>query len=532
MRPREILIPIYLWISFSVLLHMLFAGGTRVIADRAGVAAPRVVAQAGAGAPNVSEVEFELPPEPPPEPANAITPPPEVRPQTAARQRPPRVPPPPQRTARVEPPRPVPPPLPLPVPAEPVPTVPRAVRPPPMRQFVDQNAPQENNAPHDPHFLAQTNHDVTEETQAAVRNLERDHPDPHVGGAPRSNRDHTPGNSSEQVSADNENREGRSDRMPNEAPREVRLASASQPPHPATAPGDRAPGAGGAPSVAGTAGREGATGDPVPGGAGSMDVASGAQGQNGQSGTGATQSLPGGLAGLRGMGAGRALQSMLPSWTSYAAVIGDARMNAEADEARRRRSAARGSFTEGWADTRAAIENFVPHVRVGNQTALRTAASPFAAYLTSMHRRIHRLYADGFLADLAGAPSSSPLQNESLVTTLEIVLERSGTVHSLGVVSSSGLLPFDVAALNAVRRAAPYGDAPPEIVSADGRVYMRWGFHRDHRQCGTFNAEPFILPTPGGSGPAAPAPSHPTPDEGLPARLGLVPPAAGRGSRG
>ena len=27
----------------------------------------------------------------------------------------------------------------------------------------------------------------------------------------------------------------------------------------------------------------------------------------------------------------------------------------------------------------------------------------------------------------------------------------------------------------------------------DGRIYLRWGFYRNWRQCGTFNAEPFIL---------------------------------------
>jgi TonB family protein len=530
MRPREYLIPIYLWISASLLLHLLFAGGTRAIADRVGVDRPRLLAQPGTGAPGASEVEFDFPPEPPPPPAAAPPPAPELSQARPAARRP--RPPPLSPVARATPPPPVAP-TPL-VPATPTPVVPPAVRPPPLQRFVDQTNPNEEPVPEDPQHLAQSNRNVAEETQAAVRNLERDQSNPRVGGAPNRTDRSNPGNADRQVSADHENTDGRADRVPDPRPRTA--AAAATRPAPATPPaGERAPGSGAAPSTAGAVGREGAAGDPVPGGAGSVDVASGAQGVNGANGGGATSTSAGGYQGLRGLGARGALSALTPSWTSYAAVIGDARIEREAEEARRRRSAARGSFTDGWQDTRAAIENFVPHVRVGNQTALRTAASPFAAYLTAMHRRIHRLFADGFLEGLGRVPSNSPLQDEGLVTTVEIVLERSGAVHSLGVVRSSGVLPFDVAAVNAVRRSAPFGEAPSAILSGDGRVYVRWGFHRDHRQCGTFNAEPFILPAPGASPPRSAPPPGPSPttDEGPPARLGMAPVAAGvPGSRG
>lgn len=400
--------------------------------------------------------------------------------------------------------------------------------------MVDQTNPNEEPVPDDPQHLAQSNRNVAEETQAVVRNLDRDQANPRAGGAPRNSDPRTPGNADRQVSADADNADGRRDRIPDPHPQpESRVAAAATRPNQATpASGDRAPGSGATPSTSGAVGREGATGDPVPGGGGAMDVASGAQGANGQNGGGATSTNAGGLQGLRGMGARRALEATLPTWTSYAAIIGDARMNREADEARRRRSEARGSYTDGWQDTRAAIENFVPHVRVGNQTALRTAASPFAAYLTAMHRRIHRLFADGFLANLPSGVTA--LQNEQLVTTLEIVLESTGAIHSLGIARPSGVLAFDVAALGAVRRSAPFGESPTAIRSYDGRVYVRWGFHRDHRQCGTFNAEPYILPAPGGATPTRTPPVPPrTTDEGPPERLGRAPgAAAGRGSPG
>lgn len=239
----------------------------------------------------------------------------------------------------------------------------------------------------------------------------------------------------------------------------------------------------------------------------------GQSGQNGQNG----QSAPD--LGVRGLGAARALAALSPSMSTMAAVYGESRLEQMRREVNERRAEARGSFASSWSANRASIENYIPEVAVGNQTALRTAASPFASYITSMHRGIHEHFADGFLAGLEHLPDSSPLQDRSLATEVEIVLEGNGAIHRLGIVRSSGSLPFDVAALNAVRRAAPYGQAPGAVLSYDGKVYVHWGFHRDHQQCGTFNARPFIL-----SGPSSPRPSlpgrrrtRPTPSEEPPA---------------
>jgi TonB family protein len=136
-----------------------------------------------------------------------------------------------------------------------------------------------------------------------------------------------------------------------------------------------------------------------------------------------------------------------------------------------------------------------------------------------MHRRIHRLFADTFLEGLNAAPANSPLNDQSLVTTVEIVLFRDGRIHRLGVARTSGNMAFDVGALNSVRRAAPFGSAPDSIVSGDGNVYVRWAFHRDNNACGTWNAEPYILPNPGGPAPTGPTPTPgPTPRDEHPPR--------------
>jgi hypothetical protein len=187
------------------------------------------------------------------------------------------------------------------------------------------------------------------------------------------------------------------------------------------------------------------------------------------------------------------------AWSQYEAAVGSEKL----EEDRRaylaeRKSSQRGIAREKtWNEFRAAIENYAPGVRPGAATALNAAASPFATYIAAVHRRIHQEFADRFLRSLP--IGGSPYQDPLLMTKLEIVLNRDGSVHRIGVVRSSGLLPFDFGAFNSVLRGQPYAAAPSSILSGDGRVYLHWGFYRNQRQCGTFNAEPYILPNPRGT---------------------------------
>ena len=106
----------------------------------------------------------------------------------------------------------------------------------------------------------------------------------------------------------------------------------------------------------------------------------------------------------------------------------------------------------------------------------------------------------------------------------------------MGIVKTSGITAFDIAALDAVDRAQPFGPAPSAIVSADGNVYLHWEFHRDEVfACSTMDARPFILnnapkndvdPTLPN---APPGPTGPSRERGAPptspndAREGLLP---------
>lgn len=206
------------------------------------------------------------------------------------------------------------------------------------------------------------------------------------------------------------------------------------------------------------------------------------------------------------------------------ASVGEQQLHKErVNDGERRLSQHRGSWQgsslERW---RSAIENYVATVKPGNQTSLNAARVPFATYLLAIHLRIHPIFADTFLDSIENLPPTHPLSDKKLMTRLEIILSpKDGSITRMGVARPSGVTAFDLAALDAVQRASPFGPAPGAIVSTDGKVYLHWEFHRDESACTTANARPYMLnlPPAPGPGPEYPdTPKHPTPSEGVPGR--------------
>jgi TonB family protein len=200
-----------------------------------------------------------------------------------------------------------------------------------------------------------------------------------------------------------------------------------------------------------------------------------------------------------------------------ASIVGEDNLRKlrEAD-GERRKSEHRGAWQASNFDRwRSAIENYVSSVKPGNQTSLNTARVPFASYLNGMHNRIHPIFADSFLESLDGLPAAHPMNDKHLMTKLEIVLTRDGHLKRMGIVRTSGITAFDIAALDAIDRAQPFGPAPNAIISPDGNVYLHWEFHRDEVfACSTMGAQPFLLNSPAGpknEDPAAPIPSPKSP---------------------
>lgn len=242
-------------------------------------------------------------------------------------------------------------------------------------------------------------------------------------------------------------------------------------------------------------------------------------GEGGDKGDEGTGDKEPGLLSMRGIGGRGAIQDQRDgrkigkkgapginsplSFQDYERIMGKEKIDDERQVAARKMSSKKGRWERKLDAVKSSLENFVPDVRPGNQTALKTRAHPYALYVARMHRRIHELWGFGFLEQLDDKSADYPLNNPDLWTNLEISVNPDGTLHKVTIVKTSGKTEFDVAAVDTVLSSAPYDATPEAIRSVDGRIYLRWGFYRNWRQCGTFNVEPYILtevPDDGGAG--------------------------------
>lgn len=536
---REQNVPLLLWISTALLAHIATGGGAdrlaRIFEDRADLHrfADGIRSQLQ-GDDKTFEITFvedgpTKPSEPPPNPE---APKPAEKPEPKQAEAPKPKDEPEKAEAKVTPPKQAKPePAKAPSPSQPPP-------PPPDRRIaVRQHAKPDQDDNPNAQFIADEANKVEAESVAEITSRDQDDPSP-TPGLQHSGPSERPGNSDEQRVADSEERAGDPSRAPGEnsnaaplepnelpktakrdgqtsptpkpaaappSPQNPKVATPSPPPPPAGGLGPASPEVvaqektGGYRLDPARPGRDGESAKPGagPGKLPSPDAPTGSR--LSVLGLGAAASTPNGI------------NLNLTERGVVAAVGEDALSRERRADGERRRSAHRGSWQasqfERW---RAAIENYVSSVKPGNQTALNTARVPFATYLNTIHNRIHPIFADDFLGSLDGLPPNHPLNEPKLITRLEIVLDRDdGHVVKMGVLRTSGVTAFDVAALDSVQRGSPYGKPPSAIVSPDGNVYFHWEFHRNPMYaCSTMHARPYLLntPAPEGPGPQKPAP--------------------------
>ena len=113
----------------------------------------------------------------------------------------------------------------------------------------------------------------------------------------------------------------------------------------------------------------------------------------------------------------------------------------------------------------------------------------WAGFLVQVHNRLHRVFADEYLASLDALPPTSPLNAELSVRVGLVIEPNAGELARMYVSRSSAEPEFDVAALAAFSRSFPM-PVPTELASADGRVYFEWELKRGREACGTTNARP------------------------------------------
>jgi TonB family protein len=117
------------------------------------------------------------------------------------------------------------------------------------------------------------------------------------------------------------------------------------------------------------------------------------------------------------------------------------------------------------------------------------------AYLTDLHTKVHRDWADSFLAMAAARlPKDHPVNLATRAVVVELVLAQGGRLLSAEVAVPSGAPEFDTGALDVVRDNAPYGVAPEQVLSDDGNVHVLWTFARDDRRCSGLQVKDAQLP--------------------------------------
>ncbi|HEX2673768.1 MAG TPA: hypothetical protein VHM25_22975 [Polyangiaceae bacterium] len=562
---REANIPLFLWITTAVVVHLLWSGGAdqtaKIIEQRLdiqrfarsvqnhvrGVGAPIEVTFPDEEKPPEKEDEQEDPDKPEdvqePEKKNAekddpeaekkpplkdvVKPEPKVEPPKVEPKKPEEKKP---EEKKAEP----------ATPAQPPPelTIPKKIA---VRQVVeDEKQPDNPNA----NFIADKANHVAQETQARLTSNDQNDAKPTPGGE-HSSPDKTPGDADHSRVMQSEDKPGEKDHAPSEKPASSPEKLALMRPPAAEPAHQRSP----APAQDQTGARTGAERSPTSAPAqegqkaqaeskqseASPDVVNAENGRftvpgprqamvdQAEAKARKARPLPkrhnrgDALFGFGSTGTtANGINLNLAPRTAVAAIGSDQLARERQIDGERRRSAHVGSWhpmdPSRW---RSAIENYVPSVQLGNQTALNTAASAFGSYLSMIHNRIHPIFADSFLGSLDNLPAGHPMNNKDLSTEVEIVLDQeSGNVVRMGVTKFSGITAFDIAALDSVKRAAPFGTPPREIVSPDGKVYLHWEFHRNEYACSTLNARPFLLKAQPGTAPTEvtppPAPSDPT----------------------
>jgi TonB family protein len=121
--------------------------------------------------------------------------------------------------------------------------------------------------------------------------------------------------------------------------------------------------------------------------------------------------------------------------------------------------------------------------RAGDEPAVQGEGSALP-YLRDLHARVHRLWADNFLAmATAQLPKDHPINVMSRAVDLELVLSAEGKLLDVRIVKSSGSTEFDSAAMDVVKASVPFGAAPEDVLSDDGKARVLWTFARDDRRC-------------------------------------------------
>lgn len=124
-----------------------------------------------------------------------------------------------------------------------------------------------------------------------------------------------------------------------------------------------------------------------------------------------------------------------------------------------------------------------PPARAGDEPAVQGEGRALP-YLRALHAKVHRDWADNFVAMAASQlPKDHPVNTPSRAVDLEVVISPEGQLATVKVAKPSGAADFDAAAVEVIKAAPPFAVAPEDVLSDDGKAHVLWTFARDDRRC-------------------------------------------------
>lgn len=126
-----------------------------------------------------------------------------------------------------------------------------------------------------------------------------------------------------------------------------------------------------------------------------------------------------------------------------------------------------------------ATDDHLPDIKTGMETMLSTREFVYYSYYNRIKERLRQYWEPKIKEKFEKAihtGRSIASVNGDKITKLIIVLNPTGTLIGVKVVSASGIRDLDDAAVEAFRAAAPFPNPPKGIVEDDGTIKIRWDF--------------------------------------------------------
>ncbi len=121
-------------------------------------------------------------------------------------------------------------------------------------------------------------------------------------------------------------------------------------------------------------------------------------------------------------------------------------------------------------------DDYLKDVAAGMQTMLNTQEFAYYNYYQAIKEKVKKHWEPiiGERIHLNVEQGRQPASNKEHMTRLLLIIDKTGQLAKIDIVGGSGLKDADIAALEAFKKAAPFGAPPKGLINAAGEVRMRW----------------------------------------------------------